>query len=1435
VTEWHINADEPSIIDYNVEFKNNPNCTSTTCTSPDFYTPTPYRASDHDPVIIGLNLTAPPPTPNGTIVIIKDAVPDDAQDFSFNLTNGSTISQNFFLDNDGDATLPNSQTFSVPAGTWTASELNIPADWTLTGLTCTDPSSNTTTNLANGTAAINVASSETVTCTFENTKQQTTPTEPIFSEYVEGSSNNKALEIYNGTGAAIDLAAGSYNVLMSFNGGTSTLTVNLTGTVANGDVFVLAHGAADPAILAVADQTSATTAGWFNGDDAIVLRKGATILDVIGQIGFDPGSEWGTGLTSTADNTLRRKAAIQTGDTNGSDAFDPSIEWDGFATNTISGLGCHALGCPINLTVSDVSANEGNSGTTTFTFTVNLSEAARAGGVTFDIATANGTATTADNDYVTKSLTGQTIPAGSSTYSFDVSVNGDTNFEPNETFYVNVTNVVGATLVDDQGLGAINNDDVAPTLIREIQGASHTSPLVGQSVFGVAGIVTAKVSNGFYMQDPSPDANDTTSEAIFVFTSSAPTVNVGDAVKVNGNVIEFRPGGSSSTNLTITEISAPTVTVNSTGNPLPAATVIGNGGRLQPTTIIEDDATGSVETSGTFDPASDGVDFYESMEAMRVQINNPVVVGPRNNFGEVWVLADEGSNASVRTTRGGIVIRPNDFNPERIQLEDTLAATPMVDVGDHFSTSAVGVLNYDFNNFEVLITSPLTAVSSGLAREATTPGGTNQLAVATFNVENLDPGDGAAKFNQLAGLIVNNLKSPDIIAVEEIQDNNGATNDGTVDATITFNTLIAAIQGAGGPAYSFRNIDPVNGQDGGEPGGNIRVGFLFRTDRDLSFVDRPGGTSTSTTTVSEVGGVPVLSASPGRIDPTNAAFNASRKPLVGEFTYHGQTLFVIANHFNSKGGDQPLFGRFQPPTLSSEAQRVQQAQIVNNFVDSILAIDANANVVIAGDLNDFEFSTPVNTLEGGVLNTLMETLPQNERYSYVFDGNSQSLDHILISNNLFNNASFEYDVIHVNAEFADQASDHDPQVVRLTINASPTVDAGGPYSINEGQSVAVSATGTDPGDTLTYAWDLDNNGSFETSGQNATFSAAGLNGPSSYTIKVQVTDLGGLTAVDEATVNVQNTAPIAVNDSYSVNEDTPLTVTAPGVLANDSDVIDSLTAVVASSPAHGTLTLNANGSFTYTPNSNYNGSDSFTYKANDGTDDSMAATVSITVNAVNDAPTVAVAAGGMCGANSNGTMYLAVSDLDNPSGDLTLSASSSDTQLVPNANIVFGGSGANRTVSITAVPQKSSKSAIITVTVSDGSSSTTSTIRVTVGTDKKETINGTAGADMIFGLNGDDTVNAGAGNDLVCGGNGAGTVNGGAGDDTIEGGNGNDILRGEDGNDILRGGAGNDRLEGGNNNDILTGDAGADFFSGGAGTDTNTDVTPSQGDTSDGT
>jgi predicted extracellular nuclease len=221
----------------------------------------------------------------------------------------------------------------------------------------------------------------------------------------------------------------------------------------------------------------------------------------------------------------------------------------------------------------------------------------------------------------------------------------------------------------------------------------------------------------------------------------------------------------------------------------------------------------------------------------------------------------------------------------------------------------------------------------------------------------------------------------------------------------------------------------------GGGGSRFHQGTCVRTDRGLAFADRPGGDSTTPVSVVAGPNGPELSASPGRVAPGNTAWNASRKPLAAEFTYNGHKLFLIVNHFNSKGGDQGLFGPQQPPVLSSEVQRNQQATLLAAFVGDILAADPMANVAVVGDLNDFQFSPPVQKLKDAGLTAMIETLPPNERYSYVFEGNSQVLDHIMVSGNLLNHAAAAagYDVVHVNSEFIDQASDHDPQLVQLTM------------------------------------------------------------------------------------------------------------------------------------------------------------------------------------------------------------------------------------------------------------------------------------------------------------------------------------------------------------------------------------------------------------------
>ncbi|MFI2349215.1 endonuclease/exonuclease/phosphatase family protein [Streptomyces sp. NPDC019443] len=601
-----------------------------------------------------------------------------------------------------------------------------------------------------------------------------------------------------------------------------------------------------------------------------------------------------------------------------------------------------------------------------------------------------------------------------------------------------VAAVVAAALATGllAGSSAASADAASAAAVRihDIQGTTRVSPLAGQQVTEVPGIVTGVRtygSRGFWLQDPEADANPATSEGVFVFTGSAPTVAVGDKVLVSGTVTEYVPGGTSSGNQSLTEITKPAVTVVSSGNELPAPVTISAWSVPSAYAPAGDAAAGSSINALPLEPRKYALDYYESLEGANVRIGTSRVVGATDPFAELWVTVKPFEHAN---RRGGTVYGSyTSQNTGRLQIQSLTPLAqqpfPKANVGDVLAGTTEGPLDFNqFGGYTITARTLGTVAGLGLERETTRKQSRGELAVATYNVENLDPSDPQEKFDALAAAVVNNLASPDILALEEIQDDNGAKNDGTVAAGETLKKFTAAIAAAGGPAYEWRTIDPENNKDGGEPGGNIRQVFLFNPER-VSFTDRPGGDAKTATGVVEEKGRAALTLSPGRIDPANAAWGSSRKPLAGEFTFRGRTVFVIANHFGSKGGDEGLTSHHQPPVRSSETKRLEQAQAVNAFVKDILKADRRADVLVLGDINDFEFSATTKALtDGGALYPAVKSLPRSERYSYVYQGNSQVLDQILTSPSI---DDFAYDSVHINAEFADQNSDHDPQVLRF--------------------------------------------------------------------------------------------------------------------------------------------------------------------------------------------------------------------------------------------------------------------------------------------------------------------------------------------------------------------------------------------------------------------
>jgi predicted extracellular nuclease len=434
---------------------------------------------------------------------------------------------------------------------------------------------------------------------------------------------------------------------------------------------------------------------------------------------------------------------------------------------------------------------------------------------------------------------------------------------------------------------------------------------------------------------------------------------------------------------------------------------------------------------------------------MRVTVPEPVVVGPSTSYGGFVLVADGGAGASLRSPVGGIVARPDDFNPERILVDTALLAEPPeLWVGDHPRGPVTGVVGYSFSNFQILATEPIPPAVPG-SRDAVPaparPTSDGALTLATYNVLNLHPGVGE-RMDRLAATIVRELGSPDLIALQEMQDASGPADDGVVAGAPTFERLIRAIETAGGPTYSFRQIDPVDGSEGGQPGGNIRVGYLFREDRLelppalLSLpAARDGAPEPGPTTAVElrmVDGAPHLAPNPGRVAPEHPCFTgvgredyaATRRSLAIELRFGTRALFVVDNHWKSKRGDGRLFGADQPPVLHSEEQRVCQGRLVADFVRRLLAADPDAWVIVAGDLNEHEFRPPVQELEAAGLTDLVWRVPGAERYSYNFEGNSQILDHVLVSPAVLRDAVAVPTIVHVNTDrpASQAASDHDP-------------------------------------------------------------------------------------------------------------------------------------------------------------------------------------------------------------------------------------------------------------------------------------------------------------------------------------------------------------------------------------------------------------------------
>lgn len=907
-------------------------------------------------------------------------------------------------------------------------------------------------------------------------------TDLLISEYIEGSSNNKAIELYNGTGAAIDLAAGNYVIQMYFNGSSSAgLTISLTGIVASGDVFVLAHASADSPILNLADQTN--SAGWFNGDDAVVLRRGGaggTIIDAIGQVGFDPGTEWGTGLASTADNTLRRKSTACTGDANASDAFDPTALYDGFANNTFDGLGSHTANCGGGDAAPSVSSTTPAAGSGGISAAANIviefSEDVNVTGNWFSITSSGGASISA------------TVSGGPRSYTLNPTV----DLQEGETYTVTI-NAADISDVDandppDQMAANYSFSFTVQAVVKisAVQGSGAASPMTGQTVT-IEGVVVGDFQtgdgdqfelDGFYVQEEASDydADPLTSEGIFVFTTSGPDVHPGDVVRVTGVASEFVTSSGASSLTQLRNVSF--VSVLGTA-PVPAPIDI------------------SLPVSSLFD--------FERYEGMLVRFPQDLVISEFfdfDRFGEIVLAhpldgldrpftptsyvqpgaaANQVAQANMRS-RIKIDDGRGDQNPDPLRHPN----------GGNFTTSnrfrggdivrnAVGVMDDRFGTYRIQPTAAAEYTPANPRTAAPEEVG-GSLKVASFNVLNyfltIDNGgsicgpgtnqecrgaDTPEEFVRQRTKILNALAeiNADVFGLIEMENTAGV--EPLADIVNGLNERL----GAGTYAYI------ATGTIGTDA---IKVGIIYKP-----------------SVVTPKGGYAILnSAVDSRFIDTK-----NRPSLAQSFTEQasGEVFTVVVNHLKSKGSDcndvgDPDLGDGQG---NCNRTRTLAAQALVDWLANDPTSSGDPDYLIIGDLNSYDEEDPIDAIKvgaDGIAGTaddfvdLVEKYHGEFAYSYVFDGQLGYLDYALASSGLSRQVtgaadwhinSDEPDVIDYDMTFKKPAqdalyepipyrsADHDPVIVGLdmgTIRSLSGVVVGSFDSAVAGATITLDGDGS---------------------------------------------------------------------------------------------------------------------------------------------------------------------------------------------------------------------------------------------------------------------------------------------------------------------------------------------------------------------------------------
>jgi uncharacterized protein len=537
----------------------------------------------------------------------------------------------------------------------------------------------------------------------------------------------------------------------------------------------------------------------------------------------------------------------------------------------------------------------------------------------------------------------------------------------------------------------------------------------------VEGVVTAATRRwpfrGFWLQGLEPDGLVETSDAIFVATGSKPTVQAGQWVRVSGKVVEWALPKRWHSTLTVTTIRLADIKIVDPNRGLPEAVSL---------TLSDIPSTVPRRPLGeAFSRTASALDFWESLEGMRVSVPSVSVVGPSNRFGDAWVVDSGG--AAMLSGRGALTAKKGVWQRLLIDWRLLSGKAPTLPVGARLTSPLVGVVNYAFGNYRIHLTErpTIVAAKSVQPQSLQRPPLHDGLSLATYNVQNLSLTDKSARFAPIALDIVQRLMSPDVLVLQEVQDDSGRRNDGVESAAETLKRLVGRIQTAGGPRYAVAQIDPQGGRDGGIPGGNIRTVMLLRAGRVMLAAPDP---SVSAATCVE--GQLSLPSNPYRFAQTDRSFFASRKPLIVSIEADGSRYLLIGLHLVSKWGDDALAGLVQPPVARSRVQRAKQARRVAQLVGAVTQCDSSMHIIVAGDLNDTSNSPALQSFSAVGLVDLSSSVPELERYSYIYQGRAELIDHIYVSQSLLAHQPM-MQIVHINAEFphVGRSSDHDPVVM----------------------------------------------------------------------------------------------------------------------------------------------------------------------------------------------------------------------------------------------------------------------------------------------------------------------------------------------------------------------------------------------------------------------